>query len=62
MQEVNKMINPCKSCHKYPQNCHEMCIDKRQYCEEVDREIPTIRMMYRKITINEYNKNGIRRS
>lgn len=62
MQEVSKMIDPCKSCHRYPKNCHEMCTDKRQYCGEVDREIPTIRMMYRRIAINEYNKNGIRRS
>lgn len=63
------MIDPCRMCYLYPDDCPTMCTSKMKYVNEVDEDVPVIRKQkkskghefYERGKKYEYNKNGIRR-
>lgn len=62
MQEVSKMIDPCRMCYIHPDDCPTMCTTKMKYVNKVAKNALVIKKQNKRVFDNNYNKNGIRRS
>lgn len=65
MQEVSKMIDPCRMCYLYPHDCptRNGCKSRTNYLKLNGVDVPVIKKQKKKkVFDNNYNKNGIRRS